>query len=137
LGLAAWYKYVSQYGESYLRPLLVLGLVLLLFTLLYPTAGLRYSLGKDQHVASAASATDVLTYGRPFLPGKDYSGWFSAEGRLFGNSLLTALDVAAFQKERAFEPVYPWGRVLALVEMLFTSTFFALLVLALRRQFRR
>jgi uncharacterized protein YjbI with pentapeptide repeats len=137
LGLAAWYKYVSQYGESYLRPLLVLGLVLLIFTLLYPTAGLRYSLGKDQHVASAASATDVLTYGRPFLPGKDYSGWFSAEGRLFGNSLLTALDVAAFQKERAFEPVYPWGRVLALVEMLFTSTFFALLVLALRRQFRR
>jgi len=38
LGLVAWYKYASSYGESYLRPMLVLAIILSVFTALYPLA---------------------------------------------------------------------------------------------------
>jgi len=50
---------------------------------------------------------------------------------------MTALNVAAFQRDFAYEPSYPWGRLLALLEALLTSTLVALFLLALRRQFRR
>jgi hypothetical protein len=36
-----------------------------------------------------------------------------------------------------YEPSYPWGRLLALFEVLLTSTLIALFLLAVRRQFRR
>jgi hypothetical protein len=55
----------------------------------------------------------------------------------FGNSLMTTLSVAGFQKELKYDPSYPWGRALALLELLLTSTLAALLLLAIRRQFRR
>ncbi len=60
-----------------------------------------------------------------------------ARAALVGHSLLTTLYVAAFQKDPLYEPSYPWGRLLALLEMLLTSTLFALFLLAVRRQFRR
>jgi hypothetical protein len=50
---------------------------------------------------------------------------------------MTALSVAGFQKELIYQPAYPWGRALALLELLLTSTLIALFLLALRRQFRR
>ena len=52
LGLVAWYRYASQYGESYLRPALLLLGVLVAFSLLYPVAGLRYDSGKDRPAVS-------------------------------------------------------------------------------------
>ena len=55
----------------------------------------------------------------------------------FGHSLMAALSVAGFQKELRYEPNYPWGRMLALGELLLTSTLIALFLLAVRRQFRR
>jgi hypothetical protein len=50
---------------------------------------------------------------------------------------MTTLGVAAFQRDLAYEPSYPWGRLLAIVEVLLTSTLLALFLLAVRRQFRR
>ena len=50
---------------------------------------------------------------------------------------MAALSVAGFQKELRYEPNYPWGRMLALGELLLTSTLIALFLLAVRRQFRR
>jgi hypothetical protein len=38
---------------------------------------------------------------------------------------MTSLDVAAFQRDLAYEPSYPWGRLLALFELLLTSTLIA------------
>jgi hypothetical protein len=46
LGLVAWYKYTSEYGESSTRPFLALLLVLLTFTSLFPVAGLQHAPGK-------------------------------------------------------------------------------------------
>ncbi len=57
--------------------------------------------------------------------------------RLYGHSFISAVEIAAFQKDRVYDPVYPYGHALALFELLLTSTLIALFLLAVRRQFRR
>jgi len=136
LSLVAWYKYASQYGESYARPALWLGVVLLSFAVLYPVFGLRYEPAKE-HAGIGSDAPVILSYGNPLFPGQLDAHRHKAQLRLFGNSLLTAVEIAGFQKEPAYQPVYPWGRVLTLLEMVLTSTLAALFFLAVRRQFRR
>jgi uncharacterized protein YjbI with pentapeptide repeats len=144
LGLTAWYKYASQYGESYIRPAIVLSIVLAIFTLLFPWAGLdrnenttHSSVSTSQQAPSSAALSElsykhfnnfVLAY-----PGRKWIG----TAAFFGNSLMTVLSVAGFQKELKYEPSYPWGRALALLELLLTSTLIALFLLAVRRQFKR
>ncbi len=175
LGLVAWYKYASQYGESYVRPAFLLVGVLLAFALAYPAVGLHFDAskealpsalsppassnpsaspqrsapekdlprGRDASAVKAPGAADApsivaLTYGQPLPPETTGStGKWPARVRLFGHSFLTALYISTLQKELVYEPVYPWGRLLALLQLLVTSTLFALFLLALRRQFRR
>jgi uncharacterized protein YjbI with pentapeptide repeats len=137
LRLAAWYKYASHYGESYVRPAVWLGVTMFLFALVYPAFGLRYDSTRDRAGTTAPSTPLILTYASPLFPGQPAANRHKAQWRLFGNSCLTALEIAAFQKEPAYQPVYPWGRLLTLIETLLTSTLAALFFLAVRRQFRR
>jgi uncharacterized protein YjbI with pentapeptide repeats len=138
LSLVAWYRWASEYGESYARPALWLATILFAFALLYPVAGLHYDSAKDPNAVSGAGQTcKVLTYWCPFPPGQEGSGQHKAQWRLFGHSCVTALDVATFQRDRTYEPVYPWGRLLFLLEILLVPTLFGLFLLAVQRQFRR
>ena len=136
LGLVAWYKYASQYGESYMRPALALIGVLFLFALLFPLVGLRASPEKTAQALGGSQLVDTVTYWHPFLP-RESGRRLIPELRLLGNSCITALEIAAFQKDPAYLPTYPWGRFLALLEMVLTSILLALFLLAVRRQFRR
>lgn len=144
LRLMAWYKYASQYGESYMRPALALLFALIIFTLLFPLAGLDRNDNPSHSVTgllmqqTSPITTSELSYRRfsdfvAAYPGRKWFGY----GAFFGNSLMTAMSVASFQKEFKYEPRYPWGRALALLEVSVTSTLIALFLLAVRRQFRR
>jgi len=164
LGLVAWYKYASEYGESYVRPAWILGLVLLAFGLMYPIGGLRYESARESlpAVSAPAEPADVYTYARGMISRQDLinaarrpevivltyrrpirsaeqenMGIWRARLHLVGHSLLAAILVPLFQRDLVYEPAYPWGRVLAVLEMTLTSTLFALFLLAVRRQFRR
>jgi uncharacterized protein YjbI with pentapeptide repeats len=163
LGLVAWYKYASEYGESYRRPAWLLVLVLLTFGILYPVAGLRYQSPGESPAASApAEPVDAYTYARGMVSRQDlvnatrlaqpailtyrypipsaeqgHVGCWRARLHLVGHSLLAAILVPLFQRDLIYEPAYPCGRVLAVLEMTLTSTLFALFLLAVRRQFRR
>lgn len=132
LGLAAWYRYGSEYGESYDRPILWLFAVLLLFTFLYPLVGLRPPPKSGQQGDAELSYSNVNHYAAmgPHGPALTF-------GSLLGHSMTTAIGVAGFQHDLAYEPVYPWGRLLSWVELLLTSTLITLFLLAVRRQFRR
>lgn len=154
LGLVAWYKYASQYGESYGRPPLWLIAALLSFAFLYPFAGLQYNASRDRPQAKRALSVPapqptktvsapspdavVLTYSQSFRTAEETQGskW-PARFRLAGHSLCVSVFVALFQKDLVYEPVYLWGRILAVLEQALTSTLFALFILAVRRQFRR
>lgn len=134
LRLVALYRYASQYGESYVRPGLLFFAVLLLFASLFPVFGLRYDRANEHPGMGPTPDPIVLSYANPPQPNV---GPIKARLRLFGSSCLTSLEIAAFQKEPAYQPVYPRGRALTLVEMLLTSTLAGLFFLAVRRQFRR
>src|SRR6266481_1555453 len=133
MGLVAWYKYASQFGESYMRPAAMLLVVLAIFTLLFPWAGLDRNEDAPHSAALASQQTpppaaiSELSY-RHFNdfvrahPGRKWVG----SAAFVGNSLMTALSVAGFQKELKYEPRYPLGRALALLELLLTSTLVAL-----------
>lgn len=131
LGLIAWYKYASQYGENYVRPILLLLVVLCVFTLAFPIAGLDLN-GKTAGPANELS----YRYFAQFIDSYSSGKWAGCAA-FFGHSFMTTLSVAGFQKELRYEPSYPWGRALALLELMLTSTLFALFLLAVRRQFKR
>jgi len=122
LGLAAWYKYASEYGENYVLPAMWLLLVLLALSLLYPLVGLSRGAGtsgfREGHSTQAATSVPLL---------EAYSG----------ANVMTTVGVAFFQRDLAYQPSWPWGRLLSWLQLLLTYTLVALFLLALRRQFRR
>jgi hypothetical protein len=124
------YRVASDYGNSYAKPGAWLFAILLAAALLFPIAGLEL-----KQVVSASSAS--VTYSSVWNGQDGWTNKFWAEAKLIGKSGITAIDTATFQRTPEYAPVYPWGRVLAIVETLLTSSLFALFLLAIRRQFRR
>lgn len=128
LSFVAWYRYASDYGNSYRKPLVWLLGFLILFAALLPLPGV--GLQRQGH-----RPTQTYTSVWNLLEGYGENLW--AETRLIGKSAITSVDTATFQRSAEYAPAYPWGRVLAIVETLLTSSLFALFLLAIRRQFRR
>jgi len=137
LGLLAWYKYASEYGESYVRPAWLLGLVLLVFMLLYPVAGLRLNAGRSGTPATASANAEKLTYWHPSQNSGDTRPIWRARLALVGHSANTTVSISLFLREMAYEPADPWGTAAKLAEMVLTSTLGALFLLSVRRQFKR
>jgi uncharacterized protein YjbI with pentapeptide repeats len=144
-GLVAWYKYASEYGESYVRPILWLIGIMVLFMFLFPICGLRPS---DKPPAPEAATRNSRTVTERQMPELSYANFIRYGSTkpggqrvnswsLLGNGLMTTIEVASFQRDLAYEPSYPWGRLLGVLEILLTSTVVALFLLAVRRQFRR
>jgi hypothetical protein len=128
MALLALYRYASDYGNSYWKPMFWLLVTVALFGAMLPVPGVglnRQGTGQSETYASEWRVVDHL---KPNL-------W--AEIRLVGKGVITSVDTATLQKDPEYAPAYPWGRVLAIFETLVTSTLFALFLLAIRRQFRR
>lgn len=130
LSVTAWYRYASDYGNSYRKPMLWFLAVLLLFAGLFPLPGVGLR-------RSGATYSVEETYSSAWRLGSSMKQKFQGESKLVGKSMLVAVDTATFQRNPEYAPVYPWGRVLAIAETLLTSTLFGLFLLAIRRQFRR
>jgi len=133
VGLTALYKYASQYGLSMARPLRWLAGVLLLFTLLYPFAGLRPVTARTQATVPVTQVKPIAYWNLP-----EATGWVPRPVLLVGHSFMATLAVASLQREAAYyEPAYGLGRFLGILELALTSTLAALFILAVRRQFKR
>ena len=126
LSPVALYRFASDYGNSYGKPFLWLLGILILSAALFPIPGLMRQV-----------TTKTETYISRWDFQKGYGKNLKAEARLIGKSVITSIDTATFQRTPEYTPVYPWGRVLAIMETLLTSSLFALFLLAIRRQFRR
>jgi hypothetical protein len=128
VSLVALYRWASDYGNSYRKPVVWLLGVLLLSTALFPLpiSGLMQQ-----------GATQAETYVLRWNYQKNFGENLRTERALVINSVVASVDAAIFQKNPEYSPAYPWGRVVAIVETLLTSSLFALFLLAIRRQFRR
>jgi hypothetical protein len=137
--LAALYKYASAYGESYELPLTWLAGVLVFFALIYPllgfypTTGLQLDVPLPQCVHECSlNYWNYKVFFRTHLAEHPTGLW----GMML-HSFMTSISVAGFQRELRYAPSYPWGRMLALLELLLTTTLGGLFALAIRRQFKR
>ncbi len=127
LSFIALYRLASNYGNSYTKPVWWLLGTILVCAAIFPIIGLQHSDPKY-----------IETYGSVWDWARTSAGHgLFHEAGLVGKSLLTSLDAATFQRNPEYSPVYPWGRALAILETLLTSTLFGLFLLAIRRQFRR
>ena len=133
LSFVALYRLASDYGNSYGKPLAWLVGVLLASALLFPFPGV----GLKQPISGNAANSASVTYSRVWNRQDRLTNNLWIEAKLIGKSGITAIDTATFQRTPEYTPVYPLGRVLAIVETLLTSSLFALFLLAIRRQFRR
>jgi uncharacterized protein YjbI with pentapeptide repeats len=140
--LVALYKYASAYGESYTLPLIWLCVVLVGFAFLYPVLGTYPTTGMALNPEGTVYAKDSA---QNFLNYWNYAAFFGAHPTEYPSgwlgmmlhSFMTSISVAGFQKELRYMPCYPWGRMMALAEMLLTTTLAGLFALAIRRQFKR
>lgn len=128
LSVVAFYRWFSDYGNSYRKPMELLIAFVLLFAVLLPLPEVGL---KRDHALYAETYTSVWHKADLWTPNL----W--AEARLLGKSAIASVDIATFQKSAEYTPAYPWGRVLAIAETLLTSTLFGLFLLAIRRQFKR
>lgn len=128
--LVAWYKYASNYGNSYARPAVCLLVSVVLFAVLFPLAGM-------EQAHPSGNISRVYTYGSIFSRKASFRETAGAELKLLLDGFLVAIDTAAFQKQSEYVPAYPAGHSLVVVETIVTSALLALFLLAIRRQFRR
>jgi hypothetical protein len=135
LSLVALYRYASDYGNSYLKPVSWMLATLVLAAALFPIFGLELKQPSSQRKQSESHSTE--TYFNVWDKGDRWTSNLWAEAEIFGKSAIAAVDTATFQRNPEYNPAYPWGRVLAIVETLLTATLFGLFLLAIRRQFRR
>lgn len=124
------YRLASNYGTSYWQASLVLCTLILLFSLVFMHAGFQPS-------RDAIGATPrIINYS--MLPGADVvwrhqSEWLAD----FGESLLYTLSIISFQRERFYEPVGWQGRLALFAAVPSITAQVAVVLLAIRRRFRR
>jgi len=138
VSLTSFYRLLSSYGSSYGRALGVLTGLILLFAFLLPAFGLR--MPADSRIQALCPYVD------PHSPDAAMISWRCAfehprRGRqlihTFNAGIWDALEVAAFQKSRTVEPANAGARRLEVIESVAVPGQLALLLLAIRRRFRR
>jgi len=138
VSLTSLYCGLSKYGSSYTRALGVLIGFIVLFAVLLPAFGLR--MPADSRVQAqcplavgGSSEAAVISWGcalrHPQLARQVI--------HTFDAGLWDALEVAVFQKNRTIEPATAGARRLENFETVVIPGQFALLLLAIRRRFRR
>jgi hypothetical protein len=109
--VAAGYKIVSEYGSSYRRAFMVLAFLLVIFSVTYARVG---GLVISPNVTARAKA----------LPTSLMAG-------------LAAIEVASFQRDVTVMITTPAGRAVRLIESIVVPGQVAIVLLALRRRFKR
>lgn len=127
LSLTAWYKYVSNYGESYRRPLFFWILpILIIFPILFMYSGVE---GVDH-----AASNYLIDYDLDLTS-------FLLKKHAWENDYLKAfvysLSVFSLVRDKQYRPIDNWGHFWMVSESILSPVLIALFLLALRRRFRR
>jgi len=138
LSVANLYRLLSIYGSSYKRALAVLIVFLLAFALSFSVSGLRPAKESDLKPQCSSAV--------PGSPEAAVISWGCAAAHpnlarelwgTFKSGAWASIETATFQRARVVEPATGWGRALAVAEIIVVPGQLALVLLALRRRFRR
>jgi uncharacterized protein YjbI with pentapeptide repeats len=128
--LFGFYKISSNYGSSYRQAFLVLSILFALFSTLFLFGGFQPS--KD----NVNVQPNIIEYN--LLP--DNSHHWNGPVRLlkdYGKAAMFTLSIITFQKDRFYEPVGWQSQLFLYSSLLILTAQAALVLLAVRRQFRR
>lgn len=122
VSIASFYKYLSGYGESYSRALIWLCLSILFFTSVYLFTGLKEQqvAGESVEYKISLSNTDLNTIVQSFP-----------------KSFVHTLQVAMLRTNLKYSSLDDWGVFVEILERIFIIIQVTLLILAVRRRFRR
>jgi len=124
--VTTFYQWASYYGSSYLHATCVLLLMALLFSGVFLLAGFKEAKPGTEPIEYNLLEDSVYLPAPPERIVQD-----------FGRALVHTLSIATFQRTRFYEPVGVWSEFWVTVATLFMTTQMALIILALRRRFKR
>ena len=134
LSLSAWYKYVSDYGESYLRASLWIAGVLFLWAFAYRAIPFQSEAADTVLLEEQA----VISLQNPVWPIRQDCREIKECGFLSWQAALTySFGTMAFSRPSYVKPVSDLGRITRLVQQIVGPVIIALFALAVRRRFRR
>jgi uncharacterized protein YjbI with pentapeptide repeats len=138
ISIASFYRWLSNYGSSYARAFCVLMALLVLFAVLLPEFGLRMPAdSKMQALCPAAIPGSSEAATISWHCAMAHPHWFRELAHTFDAGFWDAFEVAVFQKNRTIEPATTGARRVEIFESIVIPGQFALLLLAIRRRFRR
>lgn len=124
------YWLMSNYGSSYLQAFLVLVGMLLAISIIFFYSGFQPS--KE----SAGGSNALIEYN--FSPDAQHEiVGFGQWVRDYARAILFSLSIITFQRERFYEPVGDWSRFWLFMAVLLLTTQAAMVLLAIRRRFKR
>jgi uncharacterized protein YjbI with pentapeptide repeats len=124
------YRILSNYGTSYWQALLVLVVLILIFSFAFVLAGFQPS--KD----SSGAPTKLIEYDL-LSDSNHHSVSVRQLVADYREAVLFTFSIITFQKERFYEPVGWQARLCLYLAVLFLTAQGALVLLALRRRFKR
>jgi uncharacterized protein YjbI with pentapeptide repeats len=138
ISFTSFYRWLSNYGSSYVRALCVLAALLVLFAFLLPAFGLR--MPADSKTQAMCPTTIPGTPEATVISwhcAMAHPHWVGELAHTFNAGFWDAFEVAVFQKNRTIEPATTSARRVEIFESIVIPGQFALLLLAIRRRFRR
>jgi uncharacterized protein YjbI with pentapeptide repeats len=122
------YKFLSNYGTSYLQGLLVLGMLLVLFSGIFLWSGLKPS---KEHIGSLRA----INY-EPCLHTACQRPW-QQKVRDSAKAIVFTLSLLTFQKDRLYEPANACTQLWICIAVPLLAGQTALVLFAIRRRFKR
>jgi hypothetical protein len=119
------YNFASHYGSSYRQALGVLFLFLALFAFVFSFIGIE-----------PTESVNDFVFERVSRAGLSENAWFNVS-RAYLNGWIHSAEIATFQRRPRFAAVGAIGYVATIVETVLIPAQVALLLLALRRRFKR
>ena len=125
------YKVISNYGESYYRPLCWIAAMLVLFPLLFMFANIQpVSLDPTNPVG------DVINYRLNFSSIESFTPTWE-KLRDYYSCFLYSMSVFSFIRDKKYTTIDNWGHTLFVLESILSPVTLAFFLLALRRRFKR
>jgi hypothetical protein len=123
------YKFLSNYGTSYLQGFLVLGVLLALFSGIFLFTGLKPS---KEH----ASSLPAINYKLCLHTACQRTPW-QRKVRDSAKAIVFTLSLLTFQKDRLYEPANAWTQFWVCIAVPLLAGQTALVLFAIRRRFKR
>jgi hypothetical protein len=130
------YKFLSNFGTSYVRGLLVLGVLLVLFSGIFLWSGLKLS---EEHRDSLIEHKDSLhniNYELCLHTACQRTPW-QRKVRDSAKAIVFTLSLLTFQKDRLYEPANAWTQFWVCIAVPLLAGQTALVLFAIRRRFKR